>query len=119
MTDDPPAGMIEAVVAEAERAGLAPGFAEKVAANALGIAQRDRVQGADAAARARVRLRQILGADGSESELTAALCTAIRGGALVLENDGLIDHLIQATLDKIAIDQPAYPAFVALKAGGG
>jgi len=104
---------------EAGRAGPVPGLAEKVGANALGIGQRDRVRGPDAAARAQARLRQILGADGSEPELTTALCTAIRGGALFLEDDGLIDHLILATLDKIAIDQPAYPAFVALKAGGG
>jgi hypothetical protein len=39
--DDPPAALIVAEVRAALEAGLAPGFAQKVAANALGIAQRE------------------------------------------------------------------------------
>ncbi|HEU4820777.1 MAG TPA: hypothetical protein VFS87_06430, partial [Qipengyuania sp.] len=39
--DDPPAAAIFLEVQSARAAGLAPGFAQKVAANALGIAQRE------------------------------------------------------------------------------
>ena len=39
--DDPPAALILAEVRAAREAGLAPGFAQKVADNALGIAQRE------------------------------------------------------------------------------
>ena len=39
--DDPPAALIIAEVEAAQEAGLAPGFAQKVADNALGIAQRE------------------------------------------------------------------------------
>jgi hypothetical protein len=39
--DDPPAALIVAEVRSALEAGLAPGFPQKVAANALGIAERE------------------------------------------------------------------------------
>lgn len=80
MFDDPPAGLILAEVRDALAAGLAPGFAQKVAANALGIALREQAtafpeeQGADEVA-----------------------------------------DLIRITLTKIAVDQPAYPGFRALR----
>ena len=41
MFDDPPAALILAEVQAALETGLPPGFAQKVAANALGIAQRE------------------------------------------------------------------------------
>lgn len=47
--DDPPAALILAAVRAALETGLAPGFAQKVAANALGIAQRELAAGAPAA----------------------------------------------------------------------
>lgn len=80
MFDDPPARLILAEVRDALVAGLAPGFAQKVAANALAIALREQAtpfppeQGADEVA-----------------------------------------DLIRNTLAKIAVDQPAYPGFRALR----
>lgn len=114
MTDDPPAALLEAVVADAERAGLEPGFAQKVAANALGIAGRERALGPAATARARARLATLLGREGSQAELTRALCEAMRDDAALCEA-ALVEHLILTSLDKLGIDQPGYPAFAALR----
>lgn len=91
MTDDPPAVLLIAEVRKALDAGLAPGFAQKVAANALGIAWRELENGPPAS-----------------GEEIAGLCHAIQNGRV---DDALVGELIRITLAKLAIDQPAYPPF--------
>ena len=91
MTDDPPAALLIAEVRKALDAGLAPGFAQKVAANALGIAQRELEHAPPA----------------SEPELTH-LAEAIREGN---RDEALIGDLIRLAVGKLRIDQPSYPPF--------
>lgn len=91
MTDNPPPAMLIAEVRAGLEAGLPPGFAQKVAANALGIAQREIEFGPAVSA--------------AEAE---RLCAAIRAGEA---GDELIGALIRLTLTKLAIDQPSYPAY--------
>jgi hypothetical protein len=89
------------LVAEVRRAleqGLGPGFPQKVAANALGIAQRELENGPPIA-----------------DEEVARLCAAIRSGE---DGADLVGELIAVTIAKLEIDQPAYPAFRAWKDGG-
>lgn len=91
MADSPPPAALIAEVRRALDAGLAPGFPQKVAANALGIAQRELENGPPLTA-----------------DEAARLCAAIRAGAI---DDALVSELIRVTLAKLAIDQPAYPGY--------
>jgi hypothetical protein len=97
MSDKPPVSLLVAEVRNALDAGIAPGFPQKVAANALGIAQRELENGPAVSA-----------AD------AARLSAAIRAGAV---DDGLVGELIAITIAKLEIDQPGYPAFAAWKRG--
>lgn len=98
MTDDPPAALLLAEVRKEREEGLGSGFAAKVAANALGIAQRELECPPPASA-----------AD------VASLCAAIQAGAV---DEGLIGELIRITLAKLQIDQPSYPPYRLWREGG-
>lgn len=97
MSDSPPAHMLVAEVRKALEAGLAPGFVQKVAANALGIAQRELENG-----------------PAVTPERAAQLCKAVRAGQT---DDELVAELIRITISKLEIDQPTYPSFAAWKRG--
>ena len=98
MADSPPPALLVAEVRRALEEGLAPGFPQKVAANALGIAQRELENGPPVAA-----------------EEAARLCAAIRAGE---DGERIVGELIALTIAKLEIDQPSYPAFRAWKDGG-
>lgn len=83
-------------------------FHARVAGNVLAIAERELSLGARADAAERGRLIALLNEDGSLSALNARLCAAIADRTIGLETPGLAEHLRLTTLDKIAIDQPAY-----------
>lgn len=117
MLDDPPAALLVAEVRQALEAGLPPGFPQKVAANALGIAQRELEAGPALAAAAQARLARLLGRDGEPGALTGALAQALRDGGIGLDDDGLLAHLILTSCAKLAVDQPRYPGLRALRAG--
>lgn len=111
MLGDPPAALL---VAEARRAldeSLGPGFPQKVAANALGIAQRELELGPALAHEEQARLAHLVGAPDDLAAGNAALCAAIRHGELGLRDPHLVDHLIRTTTASLSIDQPGYPAF--------
>jgi hypothetical protein len=117
MLDKPPAAML---IAEARRAledGVAPGFPQKVVANALGIAQRELDLGPGLTDAERQRLRGLLRDAGDTPALNAALADAIRAGTIALDDPALLDHLIRTTIAKLDVDQPAYPAFQAWRQG--
>jgi hypothetical protein len=109
--DEPPAALLVAEARLALDAGLPAGFPQRVAANALGIAQRELERGPALAAAERARLAALLGRDGALAELNAALAEALRTGAIDLAGDALIAHLIATTVAKMSIDQPGYPGF--------
>ncbi|MCT2557712.1 DUF6285 domain-containing protein [Tsuneonella sp. YG55] len=100
MSADPPARLIVSEVRAALERGLAPGFAQKVAANALGIAQRELERAAPAGA-----------------EDMQELADRIRGAAVL--DDALIGKLIELAIARMEIDQPTYPPFRAWKDAAG
>ena len=97
MADNPPPGLIIAEVRKALEAGLAQGFPQKVAANALGIA-----------------LREIENGPPSTEAQAAALSQSIRSGAA---DDATLAELVRIVIAKLEIDQPGYPPFKAWKSG--
>lgn len=88
-------------------------FHARVAANALAIAEREIAQGAAAASGELARLTALLGHDGTLDELNRALAALIASGDVTLDTPGLAEHLRRTTLEKVAIDQPAYSGFKA------
>ena len=118
MFDRPTPALLIAEARAALDAGVAAGFPQKVVANALGIAQRELEQGPALAAQESLRLVSLLGEAGDIAQLNAMLAAAIRDGSLSPVAPTLIEHLILTTIAKLEIDQPAYPAFKAVRAGG-
>ncbi|MEP5567425.1 MAG: phosphotransferase family protein [Halioglobus sp.] len=83
-------------------------FLAKVAANSLGIAQREFLHGPALALAEQERLQDLLG-DGELEELRCKLVEALRGD-LPLDTSGLDTHLRQTVAGQLAIDQPHYTA---------
>ncbi len=83
-------------------------FLAKVAANSLGIAQREFLFGPALAEAEHGRLQALLG-DGSLDELRWKLVNELRGG-LSLDTDALAEHLRQTVAGQLSIDQPGYTA---------
>ncbi len=86
-------------------------FHARVAANALGIVQRELEIAPEADAREHERLATILDREGTLQDLNRELCTRIRNGEIDLQSPNLTDHLWETTLTKLAIDQPKYSAY--------
>ena len=115
MLDRPSPDAILSAIADWLRGDAAPAlppharFEAKVAAGAIDLVRRQiAAQGAETAEAA--RLSAFLGQGGDLSALTAALCARIDDGRVDLATPGLGDLLIAATLDKIGVDQPDFPA---------
>jgi hypothetical protein len=117
MQDEPtPTELIKAV-ADFLRTEIAPviqghnAFKLRVGINALDLATRQlALQGPSEAAEA-VRLKALLGIDGSVMELNRALAEKIAKGEVDLNTPGLKEHLWQTTMDKLAVDQPNYASY--------
>ncbi|MHC4041799.1 DUF6285 domain-containing protein [Bradyrhizobium sp. 23AC] len=86
-------------------------FKLRVAINILDLVTRQltREEGGDAAEV--VRLRALLGMDGSVTELNHALAERIANGEVDLATPGLAEHLWATTMDKLAVDQPNYASY--------
>ncbi|EAQ98856.1 phosphotransferase family protein [Congregibacter litoralis] len=84
-------------------------FLAKVAANSLGIAQREFQFGGDLAKKEQERLEQLLGQRGSLEVLRWELVHRLRTD-MALDTPGLAGHLRQTVAGQLAIDQPRYPA---------
>jgi len=111
MLDNPPAAVLIAEARKALEEGLAPGFPQKVAANAVGIAERELELGPEFAAAEMTRLMALVGETGDLAARNRRLAEAVRTGAIALDDAALIDHLILTAIAKLEIDQPGYPAF--------
>jgi hypothetical protein len=117
MQDEPtPTELIKAV-ADFLRTEIAPAikghnaFKLRVGINALDLVTRQlALQGPGEAAEA-VRLKALLGIDGSVMELNRALAEKIAKGEVDLNTPGLKEHLWQTTMDKLAVDQPNYGSY--------
>lgn len=113
MQDNPLAALLVAEARAALEAGLAAGFSQKVAANALGIAQRELELGPALDQAERERLVALLGVEGELAALNRALAIALRDGVEFPEK-ALRAHLIRTAIAKLSVDQPSYPGFRAL-----
>jgi hypothetical protein len=86
-------------------------FHARVAVNALAIVARQlELAPADEAAE-RGRLAALLGRDGSLDAQNRELCRRIRAGEIGADTPGLVDHLRETTLAKLAVDQPRYESY--------
>ncbi len=117
MHDRPPPELLVAEVRKAEQAGLAPGFAQKVADNALGIAARERELGPAQAAAEMDRLGELVGVEGDLAARNHRLAETIRSAEIDGRDNKLLDHLIRTAIAKLEVDQPAYPASRQWKGG--
>ena len=86
-------------------------FDARVAANVLDIVARELCLAPEASAAEHERLRRLLGTDGTLEALNRQLCEAIAAGHIGLDTPGLTRHLWTVTLNKLAIDQPAYSSY--------
>lgn len=84
-------------------------FLARVAANSLGIAQREFQWGNDLAAQEAQRLQVLLGQQGQLEALRRELVMRLRND-LPLDTPGLAEHLRLTVAGQLAIDQPRYSA---------
>ena len=85
------------------------GFQRRVAANALGIVERELRDGPRVEREEAERLRALVG--GSLHDVRAlnrALCELVRDGAVSLDTPGLLRHLAWTAEEKLRIDNPRY-----------
>jgi hypothetical protein len=117
MQDEPTPIELTKAVADFLRNDIAPlisghqAFKLRVAINILDLVTRQltREEGSDASEVE--RLRKLLGADGSITDLTRALAERIAKGEIDLATPGLAEHLWATTMDKLAVDQPNYASY--------
>jgi hypothetical protein len=117
MQDEPtPTELIKAV-ADFLRNELTPAigghsaFKLRVAINALDLVTRQLALEASSDAAEAGRLSQLLGRQGALEELNRVLAGKIARGEADLQTPGLVEHLWQTTMDKLAVDQPNYAAY--------
>tara|TARA_B110000503_G_scaffold22699_1_gene35297 strand:- start:35403 stop:36824 length:1422 start_codon:yes stop_codon:yes gene_type:complete len=84
-------------------------FLARVAANSLGIAQREFQCGSALVAQERQRLQTLLGQQGELDALRWELVNRLRAD-MPLDTPGLAGHLRQTVAGQLAIDQPHYSA---------
>ncbi len=119
MTQHPPATELLASVSHFLRDELLPSlsgaqaFNLRVGINAIELVRRELEQGADTAARERNRLAALLGGDSELDAMRRELCRKIASGALTLDQPALREHLGATAMDRMAIDQPSYSAYLA------
>jgi aminoglycoside phosphotransferase (APT) family kinase protein len=97
---------------DAEARSSPPGseaFQRRVAANALGIVERELRDGPRVEREEAERLRAFVesGSDGVRG-LNAALCERIRAGEVDADTPGLLAHLARTAEEKLRIDNPRY-----------
>ena len=86
-------------------------FHARIAVNVLAIVERGLEHGPAQDAAERERLEALLGHTDSLDELNRELCRRIRAGEMDLDTLGLVAHLRETTLAKLAVDQPRYAAY--------
>jgi Domain of unknown function (DUF6285) len=117
MQDEPTPEELIKAVADFLRSDIAPeisghnAFKLRVSINALDLVSRQLTLEQDSDAAEVSRLSQLLGRQGSLTELNRTLADRIAKGELDLQTPGLAEHLWQTTMDKLAVDQPNYAAY--------
>jgi len=86
-------------------------FLARVASNALDIVRREVELGPALRARELERLRRLYASHEDRTTLLRRLVHDLRSGELPLDRPGLADHLREAVVNQVAIDQPKYSGF--------
>ena len=94
-------------------------FNLRVSINAIDLVRREIEQQGGADERERLRLAGLLGSDADLETMRKALCEKIARGDLTLAEPALGEHLRATAIDRLAIDQPTYSAYLAALAAGG
>ena len=94
----------------------APAFNLRVSINAVELVRREIEQQGAAEERERHRLAQLLGGSAELAAMREELCEKIARGEITLAEPALRAHLRATTIDRLAIDQPRYSAYLAAKA---
>lgn len=119
MSAYPPTADVLAAALRFLREDVAPTLKDDVAFNmrvtlgALELVRRELDQAAAADSAEHERLAALLGQTGELETLRTLLCDRITAGDLTLDDPALRDHLRATTVDRLAIDQPSYSAFLA------
>src|SRR5712671_885299 len=117
MQDEPTPEELIKAVADFLRNDIAPmisghnAFKLRVSINALDLVTRQLALESRSDAAEVSRLSQLLDKQGSLGELNGVLADRIAKGEVDLQTPGLADHLWQATMDKLAVDQPNYASY--------
>jgi Domain of unknown function (DUF6285) len=117
MQDEPTPEELIKAVADFLRDDIAPeisghnAFKLRVSINALDLVTRQLTLEQDSDAGEVARLSQLLGMQGSLTELNRTLADRIAKGELDLQTPGFAEHLWQTTMDKLAVDQPNYASY--------
>lgn len=89
-----------------------PALYARISANVLETVRRELALVDSYEAAERSRLHALLASDEqSLASLNRRLCELIRAGEMGLDTPGLVDHLWQTAIDKVAIDQPTYSTY--------
>lgn len=89
-------------------------FHARVAVSVLEIVKRELEIGSRADADELAGLRALLGQQGTLEELNRTLCARIAEGSMSLGTEGLLQHLFDRTIDRLAVDQPGYSTYLRL-----
>ena len=117
MQDRPSAADLLVAVKNFIKADAAPtlsghaAFHARVAANVLDILTREARLGPGFQKAEMARLESLLGETGTLDALNRKLCDKISAGEMDLSSPALKEHLIKATMGKLAIDQPNYQGY--------
>ena len=93
-------------------------FHARVAGNVLDLLAREWQLAPGFNAAEKARLEKLLGQTGDLDQLNRILCNKIAAGEMGLDDDQLKNHLIKATMGKLAIDQPNYQGYKTAQANG-
>jgi hypothetical protein len=94
-------------------------FNLRVSINAIDLVRREIEQQAAADKRERRRLAKLLGRNDELEVIREELCEQIASGKIALDQPELREHLRATTMDRLAIDQPSYSAYLAAVARSG
>jgi hypothetical protein len=97
----------------------AQAFNLRVSINAIELVRRE-IELQDAAdKREHGRLAKLLNSNAGLEEMREELCKKIASGEITLDEPALREHLRATAIDRLAIDQPNYSAYLAALAKGG
>lgn len=123
MSAHPPAGQLLESVSHFLRDALLPSlrgaqaFNLRISINAIDLVRREIAMRDAADERERAGLASLIGGGASLEAMRQSLCEKIASGAMAPDHPGLRQHLRAMAIDRLAIDQPSYSAYLAAMAG--